>query len=819
MLNDLAQSIFGGQADVVPKPQTTSTIYATATTDSVDGVATVVLEGDSVSQPSEEEETEEFQSSEFVNGRVELRQPAFPGSVTVVDSNGVQLLEDEFQVDDNILTIDALQGARQVEVSYIADISYAVDSNDFDEDVIALQNEPIGEVIVTLDGEEVPSSYSDGMLTVEGASVDSDAVFSVSYSVPQTMVISFEDGRYQLTDEPQSIELSGYTLSDDSDPVSTTIDESLYTLVDGLITLDDDTQYDGYEVSYQTYESVEFSYSDTLPGDMADGVPIEDDDEPIEEPSVPGQIELIGQPSTVTVEKDGEPYNDYDLEDGVLTVNWTPQEPVSYFVSYQSRIDLDLASSEFANGELPLPSAPVGEVSAYLDGDQVSCIVDGYMLSIPSLVSDVASYTVSYRAAIQGNEIEIPVAPSVRKGEVVQISVINGTPIGTSVIGEGDRQDFDIDIAYTTAANAEELAEEANTVATATNQHFWHRSTDPDQDGAGTGAFVTDEEQDDFLEAMAQDVQPIAARPLHNLLMNAEGILLRAAKRIRAAFTPSGVAFYDGQGNSAENIVATFGSSGATIGKTSEKHVVLDADGFTAYNEDGTLALVMGSNIEADHAAIALKANASDVYTKTESDGLISTEVENRDAAITAATNAIELSVGETYATKTELSDGIVDANAYTDSEVASAKAKIEVTTDGITSNVESLFSTTDNLSATVSTIDQKADEIDVRLSESVSTAISTANDALDAVESEVALRETWYTFGTDALHIGKSGSDLALEISNDKISFLDDGDEVAYASGGEFNAPNMATETLTFAGKWAWVQRDNGSLALKWIG
>lgn len=54
---------------------------------------------------------------------------------------------------------------------------------------------------------------------------------------------------------------------------------------------------------------------------------------------------------------------------------------------------------------------------------------------------------------------------------------------------------------------------------------------------------------------------------------------------------------------------------------------------------------------------IALKANSSDVYTKTATDGLISTEVTNRNAAITAASNAITASVSETYTTKTEFNN------------------------------------------------------------------------------------------------------------------------------------------------------------------
>ena len=125
-------------------------------------------------------------------------------------------------------------------------------------------------------------------------------------------------------------------------------------------------------------------------------------------------------------------------------------------------------------------------------------------------------------------------------------------------------------------ASVQAIANAAQTAAEATNQHFWHRSTDPSSDGAGTGAFVTDEEQDTFLDAIAQDIQPTTQRPLHNLLMNAEGILLRAAKRIRAAFTPSGVAFYDGQGNNSSNVVAAFGADGFQAGTTGKSHLVGD---------------------------------------------------------------------------------------------------------------------------------------------------------------------------------------------------------------------------------------------------
>lgn len=144
------------------------------------------------------------------------------------------------------------------------------------------------------------------------------------------------------------------------------------------------------------------------------------------------------------------------------------------------------------------------------------------------------------------------------------------------------------DGALAAAESAQDTADGAASAAEATNQHFWHRDTDPDSDGAGTGAFVTDEEQDDFLSAIASGTAPTTARPLHNLLMNAEGILLRAATRIRAAFTPSGVAFYDGQGNQASNVNAAFGSDGFQVGRSGESHLTGDYHSLQLVNKEGT---------------------------------------------------------------------------------------------------------------------------------------------------------------------------------------------------------------------------------------
>lgn len=123
------------------------------------------------------------------------------------------------------------------------------------------------------------------------------------------------------------------------------------------------------------------------------------------------------------------------------------------------------------------------------------------------------------------------------------------------------------------AANAETAAEEAKAVAEAVNQHFWHDAN---------GAHVTDEDQDDYVEAQAAgfpdwqpDPESPGYRPWLASVINSLGHLMTTGSRYIAAFTHSAVAFYDGVGNAASNIVARFGVGGAVIGKEDSDHVAI----------------------------------------------------------------------------------------------------------------------------------------------------------------------------------------------------------------------------------------------------
>ena len=162
---------------------------------------------------------------------------------------------------------------------------------------------------------------------------------------------------------------------------------------------------------------------------------------------------------------------------------------------------------------------------------------------------------------------------SVKAGQEVQVQIADGKPRVTGVIGWGDAIRADVDLAATQAADAETLATEAKEAVEAVSQHFWYDSN---------GAHVS-------TEAGVAD----GAR---NSLWNSLGIFFRSAANYLVGITQSAVQFYDGLGNAAANIMASFGATGARIGYAAKAHVAIDADSVDFNDGAKTLASVVNSD-------------------------------------------------------------------------------------------------------------------------------------------------------------------------------------------------------------------------------
>lgn len=155
---------------------------------------------------------------------------------------------------------------------------------------------------------------------------------------------------------------------------------------------------------------------------------------------------------------------------------------------------------------------------------------------------------------------------------------------------------------YEAAKQAANLANAANTLATAINNYFWHDSagahvgTVEGEAHTSTAGYnmtlgatnsnvgIVLEHNADILASFTAQALQFYANGLLSASYSSNGALLYAAinalAAVVAAFTASGVSFYDGNGTTADNIIAAFGSTGAQIGKNSETHIKIDNDSF-----------------------------------------------------------------------------------------------------------------------------------------------------------------------------------------------------------------------------------------------
>lgn len=169
----------------------------------------------------------------------------------------------------------------------------------------------------------------------------------------------------------------------------------------------------------------------------------------------------------------------------------------------------------------------------------------------------------------EGTAVEVPTTTAVHAGDNVLVQTFGGhvmtSPVVTGVVGRGDE--------------LQELAEDAEAVANAVSQHFWTSTT-----GTDSGAHVTEVTQEEWNDAGGASYHSGA-----NSLWNSLGMLFRDGMTNLMAVLTSGVAIYDGLGNAASNIVASFTDTGATIGRLAEGHAVFDSSGMHVLDGAGTI--------------------------------------------------------------------------------------------------------------------------------------------------------------------------------------------------------------------------------------
>lgn len=173
---------------------------------------------------------------------------------------------------------------------------------------------------------------------------------------------------------------------------------------------------------------------------------------------------------------------------------------------------------------------------------------------------------------------------------------------------------------------------------------------------------------------------------------------------------------------------------------------------------------------------------------------------------------------------KTAKIDFITEDSGITRSMLASAVYNLERNIDSSISQSESnilatvsesyyLKDETDSLVSSVSTqIEQTAESFEIqfnRFSADIADVAAGADAEFEAIKKYIR-------FVDGMILLGEIGNELELQISNDKISFIQDGSEVAYFSNHKlFVTDGEYTNSLRL-GSFSFIPRNNGNLSFK---
>jgi hypothetical protein len=161
-------------------------------------------------------------------------------------------------------------------------------------------------------------------------------------------------------------------------------------------------------------------------------------------------------------------------------------------------------------------------------------------------------------------------------------------------------------------------------------------------------------------------------------------------------------------------------------------------------------------------------------------------------------------------------SDYNVNQGAILDEARATMTSLIQQTSDAIMLEVTEQYATNGDVESAISTtMTQLSESFEFLFSE-----LRTVVDANDAeAREQFAEIENYIRFEGGNIILGESGNEITLRIENDRISFLDDGAEVAYFSNKHLTVLDGTFLNSLRIGDFSFLPRDNGNLSLVKVG
>ena len=173
--------------------------------------------------------------------------------------------------------------------------------------------------------------------------------------------------------------------------------------------------------------------------------------------------------------------------------------------------------------------------------------------------------------------------------------------------------------------------------------------------------------------------------------------------------------------------------------------------------------------------------------------------------AAVSATGESELEDEYPYVSQDELKQKQTNADTV---------AKLIVTNNNITSEVQRATDSETTISTRVT-----QSEYDIV---QLFNTDSTYNDRIEALRDEITEHEQeqveYIRYSSSGIELGSSNARFKAKLSSTELSFEESGTKVAYISNKRLHITEAEIENNLFIGKWAFIKKNDGSLALKYM-
>ena len=112
------------------------------------------------------------------------------------------------------------------------------------------------------------------------------------------------------------------------------------------------------------------------------------------------------------------------------------------------------------------------------------------------------------------------------------------------------------------------------------------------------------------------------------------------------------------------------------------------------------------------------------------------------------------------------------------------------------------------------SVMEQTKDAININF-KTTSELISSLKGVVDTNKEEI---NKFIRFIEGRIELGENSSAFSLEITNEKISFQDNGSEIAYISNSQLVITDANIRNSLSIGKFHFIPRSNGNMSIKYI-